>query len=105
MIEAHEFIDSARKFGYSYYAGVPCPFLDPFINYVTECHNLTYISSANEGDAVALAAGTYLGGQPAMAIMQNSGLGNAINPLTSLTHTFRIPVQIERKKNEVLEEI
>jgi phosphonopyruvate decarboxylase len=92
MTEAREFIDSAREFGFSYYAGVPCSFLTPFINYVIERNDLTYISSANEGDAVALAAGAYLGGQPAVAMMQNSGLGNAINPLTSLTHTFRIPL-------------
>jgi phosphonopyruvate decarboxylase len=92
MTEAHEFVDSACEFGYGYYAGVPCSFLTPFINYVIERNDLTYISSANEGDAVALAAGAYLGGQPAVAMMQNSGLGNAINPLTSLTHTFRIPL-------------
>jgi phosphonopyruvate decarboxylase len=92
MTEAHEFVDSAREFGFSCYAGVPCSFLTPFINYVIENKDLTYISSANEGDAVALAAGAYLGGQPAIAMMQNSGLGNAINPLTSLTHTFRIPL-------------
>src|SRR5699024_1915951 len=74
------------------YAGVPCSFLTPFINYVIGNNDLTYISSANEGDAVALAAGAYLGGQPAIAMMQNSGLGNAINPLTSLTHIFHIPL-------------
>jgi phosphonopyruvate decarboxylase len=92
MTEAHEFVDSAREFGFSCYAGVPCSFLTPFINYVIERKDLTYISSANEGDAVALAAGAYLGGQPAIAMMQNSGLGNAINPLTSLTYTFCIPL-------------
>ncbi|ABA57814.1 phosphonopyruvate decarboxylase [Nitrosococcus oceani] len=92
MIEAHEFIDSAREGGFGCYGGVPCSFLTPFINYVIERNDLTYVSSANEGDAVALAAGAYLGGQPAIAMMQNSGLGNAVNPLTSLTHTFHIPI-------------
>ncbi|ADJ28130.1 phosphonopyruvate decarboxylase [Nitrosococcus watsonii] len=92
MIEAHEFIDGAREGGFSCYGGVPCSFLTPFINYVIERNDLTYVSSANEGDAVALAAGAYLGGQPAIAMMQNSGLGNAVNPLTSLTHTFHIPI-------------
>lgn len=92
MTEAHEFVNSARELGFGCYAGVPCSFLTPFINYVIEGNDLTYISSANEGDAVALAAGAYLGGQPAIAMMQNSGLGNAINPLTSLTHIFQIPL-------------
>ncbi len=46
---------------------------------------------ANEGDALALAAGTVLGGERAVVMMQNSGLGNAVNPIASLAHSFRIP--------------
>ncbi len=53
---------------------------------------MTYISSANEGDAVAAATGAALGGHRSVAMMQNSGLGNAVSPLTSLNHVFRIPI-------------
>ena len=53
---------------------------------------LRYVGAANEGDAVAIAAGASLGGTGAVAMFQNSGLGNAVNPLTSLTWTFRIPI-------------
>ena len=49
------------------------------------------MSAANEGDAVALIAGVTLGGRRGIAMMQNSGLGNAVSPLTSLTWTFRLP--------------
>ncbi|CAN0469281.1 unnamed protein product, partial [Phaeothamnion confervicola] len=45
-------------------------------------------------DAIAIAAGAWLGGQRAVAMMQNSGLGNAVSPLTSLTYTFGIPVLV-----------
>ena len=72
--------------------GVPCSYLTPFINYVINDDQLSYISSANEGDAVATAAGLTLGGQSAAVMMQNSGLGNAVNPLTSLAHTFAVPL-------------
>ena len=92
MIEAHEFVRCAQIHGFSDYAGVPCSFLSPFINYVIEQGSLRYLSAANEGDAVAFAAGTYLGGRLTVAMMQNSGLGNAVSPLTSLTYTFQIPV-------------
>ena len=92
MIEAHEFVEASRKKGFGWYAGVPCSFLTPIINYVVNDEQLTYISSANEGDAVAAAAGAVIGGQGAVVMIQNSGLGNAVNPLTSLTHTFRIPL-------------
>ena len=92
MINAEIFIEAARSHGFSWYTGVPCSYLTPFINYVINDEQLSYISSANEGDAVATAAGLTLGGRRAVAMMQNSGLGNAVNPLTSLARTFAIPV-------------
>ncbi|MBF2005937.1 MAG: phosphonopyruvate decarboxylase [Chlorogloeopsis fritschii C42_A2020_084] len=92
MIQAEEFVEAARKLGFEFYAGVPCSFLTPFINYVINDTQLTYISSVNEGDALATAAGATIGGKKAVVMMQNSGLGNAVNPLTSLTYTFRIPL-------------
>ena len=92
MIEAETFIERARGQGFSYYTGVPCSYLTPFINYVINDQRLSWVSAANEGDAVAIAAGLSAGGQRAVAMMQNSGLGNAVNPLTSLAHTFAIPL-------------
>ena len=94
MINAQAFVEAARNAGYTWYAGVPCSFLTPFINYVIGDDSLVYLSSANEGDAVAAAAGARLGGKRAVAMMQNSGLGNAVSPLTSLTHVFRIPLLV-----------
>jgi phosphonopyruvate decarboxylase len=97
LIEARQFVERARERGFSWYAGVPCSYLTPFINYVLQDEGLRYVSMANEGDAVALIAGVALGqddGVPAgrgVVMMQNSGLGNAVSPLTSLTWTFRLP--------------
>ena len=97
MIEAQHFVEAARERGFRWYAGVPCSFLTPFINYVLQDPSLRYVSMANEGDAVALIAGIALAGSPdtphgrGITMMQNSGLGNAVSPLTSLTWTFRLP--------------
>src|SRR4051812_20576831 len=94
MIEAAQFIEAARTRGFDWYAGVPCSYLTPFINYVLQDSSLHYVSAANEGDAVALIAGATLGakaGGRGVTMMQNSGLGNAVSPLTSLTWTFRLP--------------
>ena len=92
MIEADDFIGPAKAMGFKTWAGVPCSFLTPFINRVIDDPEMSYISSANEGDAVATASGAAVGGQPAVAMMQNSGLGNAISPLSSLNWVFRIPI-------------
>src|ERR1700722_5966836 len=96
MIEAHQFVEAARARGFFWYAGVPCSYLTPFINYVLQDPALRYLSMANEGDAVALIAGVALAGgvraqRRGISMMQNSGLGNAVSPLTSLTWTFRLP--------------
>lgn len=92
MIEAGEFFAAAGARGFGLYAGVPCSYLKPFINYAIDAPDLHYVAAANEGDAVAIATGAALAGLPAVAMFQNSGLGNAVNPLTSLNHVFRVPV-------------
>jgi phosphonopyruvate decarboxylase len=92
MIQASDFINPAREFGYRDWAGVPCSFLTPFINSVIDDPDMNYISSANEGDAVAAATGAALAGRRAVAMMQNSGLGNAVSPLSSLNWVFRVPI-------------
>jgi len=92
MIEAKDFIEPAKAHGFRTWAGVPCSFLTPFINSVIDDPEMNYISSANEGDAVAIASGAALAGQRAVAMMQNSGLGNAVSPLSSLNWVFRLPV-------------
>ncbi|MHC5023613.1 MAG: phosphonopyruvate decarboxylase [Planctomycetota bacterium] len=92
MISAEAFVERARARGHDFFSGVPCSYLTPFIDTVIDDDRLTYVPSASEGDAVAIAAGAVLGGRRAVVMMQNSGLGNAVNPLTSLTWPFRIPV-------------
>ncbi len=91
MIKAHDFVQPALERGYSFWAGVPCSFLTPFINYVISSPDVDYVGAASEGEALGVAAGAYLAGRKSVVICQNSGLGNAVNPLTSLNYTFRIP--------------
>jgi phosphonopyruvate decarboxylase len=86
MVDPTEFLDACQLNGVDFFAGVPDSLLQPLCDrllagYPKERH----VISANEGSAVALAAGHYLAtGSLGCVYMQNSGLGNAINPLTSL---------------------
>ena len=91
VIQAEQFVQPALERGYSFWSGVPCSFLTPFINYVIQSPDLDYVGAASEGEALGIAAGAYLAGRKTVVICQNSGLGNAVNPLTSLNYTFRIP--------------
>ncbi len=91
MIQARSFVEPAGARGYTFWSGVPCSFLTPFINYVLQAAHLDYVGAASEGEAVAIASGAVLGGRRSVVICQNSGLGNTVNPLTSLNYPFRIP--------------
>lgn len=92
MVSSKAFIDYLNQQGFGPFLGVPCSFLKPFINYVIDRADLDYLGVNNEGEAIAMAAGAYLAGKKPVVMFQNSGLGNAVNPLTSLAHTFRIPM-------------
>src|SRR3982751_6768411 len=91
MIAASDFLAEAGRAGYDFYTGVPCSYLTPLINGVLSSPDLAYVGAASEGEAVAIAAGAWLAGRRTVVMCQNSGLGNAVNPLTSLNAPFRIP--------------
>ena len=96
MIRPPFFFDTLASYGIDFYAGVPDSLLKNLCAYITDhadaAHN---IIAANEGGAMGLAAGHYLAtGQIPVVYMQNSGEGNIINPLASLTDpdVYNIPV-------------
>jgi phosphonopyruvate decarboxylase len=91
MIGASDFLAAATARGFDFYSGVPCSYLTPLINGVISDTRLSYIGAASEGEAIAVGAGAWLAGRRPVVMFQNSGLGNAVNPLTSLNAPFRIP--------------
>ncbi len=91
MLNAKDVLNELRLKGFTFFTGVPCSFLKPFINCVIESHDVNYIIAPNEGDAVSMAVGAYLAGSKCVVLCQNSGLGNMVNPMTSLNYPFKIP--------------
>lgn len=96
MITPEFFIEQLKENGINFFAGVPDSLLKSICAYITDHFDTNHnIITANEGAAVGLAAGHYLAtSQPACVYMQNSGEGNAINPIASLTapEVYNIPV-------------
>jgi phosphonopyruvate decarboxylase len=96
MIDPKTFFDALGDHDFDFFTGVPDSLLKDFCAYVTDHTNgRAHVIAANEGGAVALAAGHYVAtGRPGLVYMQNSGQGNAVNPLTSLTdrEVFGIPM-------------
>lgn len=92
MITAGEFLGPALRRGHDFYTGVPCSYLTPLIDGAISHRELAYVGATSEGEAVALASGAWLAGRRPVVMCQNSGLGNMVNPLTSLNHPFGIPL-------------
>jgi len=96
MLESSDIYNLLDGHGINFFAGVPDSLLKDFCAYIDgHVPQSQHIIAANEGNAIALATGHYLAtGNPGCVYMQNSGLGNAINPLTSLTdqHVYSIPM-------------
>ena len=95
MIEVDRFVGCLRGMGMEFFTGVPDSLLKSFCAYVTDTCGENHVIAANEGGAVGLAAGHYLAtDKPALVYMQNSGQGNAVNPLASLADpdVYSIPM-------------
>ena len=86
MIHPHAFFDLLSRNGIEFYAGVPDSLLKHFCAYVSDqVASDRHVIAANEGGAMAVGLGYYLAtGKIPLVYMQNSGLGNSINPLLSL---------------------
>jgi len=96
-VDTREFLLMLTDLGSEFYTGVPDSLLAPFIDEIVDKYGISnnHIVASNEGAAVGLAAGHYLAtGNPAVVYMQNSGIGNAVNPICSLLHgkVYSIPV-------------
>lgn len=92
MIRAESVLEELIARGFGLATGVPCSAQKSLINGAIDAGEVRWVPATNEGDAVAVAAGSGLGGVRGVVLLQNSGLGNAVNPLSSLTAVFRIPV-------------
>jgi phosphonopyruvate decarboxylase len=96
MVSAEKFVNYLIDRGVSFFTGVPDSLLKDFCACLhARLDKSHHIIAANEGNAVALAAGHYLGtGRTGVVYLQNSGLGNAINPLLSLNDpgVYGVPV-------------
>jgi phosphonopyruvate decarboxylase len=96
MIDTAYFFIKLAESGVGFFTGVPDSLLKDFCAYLTDhADEQNHIIAVNEGAAVGLAAGFHLAtGRIPLVYMQNSGIGNAVNPLLSLADSdvYRIPM-------------
>lgn len=95
MLDQKKVFEVLKQNGVTYFTGVPDSYLNGFCNYaLAHCGDRNVIT-ANEGNAVALAAGHYLASKEIpLVYMQNSGEGNTVNPIASLAdkNVYAVPM-------------
>ena len=95
MIEQTHLFNNLQEIGLDFFTGVPDSLLNDFcLHLVNNLPDNQHIMAANEGNAIGIAAGYHMAtGKLPVVYMQNSGIGNATNPLLSLTHpcVYSIP--------------
>lgn len=96
-MKVETFIEELKQAQIHTIAGVPDSLLSQFCDYLNQegKQEFQHFVPANEGAAVGIAAGSYIAtGCPSLVYMQNSGIGNTINPIASLLHkdVYEIPM-------------
>ncbi|MCE7744342.1 MAG: thiamine pyrophosphate-binding protein [Candidatus Heimdallarchaeota archaeon] len=96
MIDPEAFVKFIDE-NYQFICGVPCSYFKEMLIYLEtyESKNeLDHFLATREDEAIALASGVALSGKPALVYMQNSGLGNIGDALTSLAQLYKLPMLI-----------
>lgn len=95
MLNQEKVFSTLKNNGVTFFTGVPDSYLNGFCNYALDNCGDKNIIAANEGNAIAIAAGHYFATKEIpLVYMQNSGIGNTVNPLASLTHkdVYAVPM-------------
>jgi len=95
LIDCKSLDQQFRNVGVEFFTGVPDSCFQPWINYLLQNRSTDHITATNEGEALSIAAGYSVAtGMTAGVYLQNSGLGNLINPLTSIIDplVYGVPV-------------
>jgi phosphonopyruvate decarboxylase len=91
-MNAQDFCNQLKDNGFDFYSGVPCSILNGIIKYLSTHSDFGYVSATREDEAIGAAVGAFMAGKTPVVLMQNSGLGNSVNALTSLALLYKCPM-------------
>ena len=86
-----EMIQILKRKGFNFFTGVPCSLFGETFKVLHQEKDPPYIPASREDEAVGIACGAYMGNRLPVVLMQNSGLGNCLNALTSLSLIYKMP--------------
>lgn len=81
-----------KEAGIDFVVSVPCVNLTKILKMLDKDNEIIHIPVTREEEGIGICAGAYIGGRKVAILMQNSGLGNCINGLKSLTELYKFPL-------------
>ena len=91
-MKAQAFWEVLKQRGLTFFSGVPDSTFHEVYNAMAGVPEIRYVPAVREDVALGVASAAYFSGQLGGVIMQNSGVGNIVNPLTSFSLMYKIPV-------------
>ena len=92
MDSSEAIYDGLKDAGINFIVSVPCVNLSKLLNMIDEDDEIIHIPVTREEEGIGICAGAYLGGKKPAILMQNSGFGNSVNALKSLTELYEMPL-------------
>lgn len=92
MDSSEAIYNGLKDSGIDFIVSVPCVNLSKILDMLNEDEEITHIPVTREEEGIGICAGAYIGGKKPAILMQNSGLGNSINALKSLTQLYEFPL-------------
>ena len=91
-MQAKIFWDALKTRGLTFFAGVPDSTFQAAYQWMVEDPEIRYVPAVREDVALGVASAAYFAGRIGGVMMQNSGIGNIVNPLTSFSLMYKVPV-------------
>jgi len=91
-MKAQAFWDALKKRGVTFFSGVPDSTFQEAYHWMFNDPEIRYVPAVREDVALGMASAAYFTGQLGGVLMQNSGIGNIVNALTSFSLMYKIPV-------------
>ena len=92
MDSSEAIFNALKDVGIDFIVSVPCVNLSRLLDMIDEDDEIIHVPVTREEEGIGICAGAYLGGKKPAILMQNSGLGNSINALKSLTQLYEMPL-------------
>ena len=90
----HRLLDSLKQHGADFFVTVPCKLSADLLHLISQDEDIIHIAPTREEEGVGICAGAYLSGKKPVMVIQNSGIGNSVNALVSLSPIPLSPVHI-----------